>query len=282
MCKDLAGYHKRSEALPGFDQLETSVQLRWMSGPQGLLNRKDFWSVVAKGAHVHRADVESLGERVVKLTNGDEIETDLLLCCTGWKITLPFMPLEEKKRLGLPHELSEADAENEAHWRDLEMTADAEILGRFPNLAKGPPPIKPLVPRTPYRLHRNMVPLDDSSIVFLGHITSPNAFLVAPVQALWACAYLQEEVKLPHREDMEEAIASWVAWNKRRYPTQGHLGHFMFYEMMGYIDRLLSDLGVSSHKSGSWWTDLTSPNRVETFAGISDEYKSKRVGKAGV
>ena len=152
MCKDLAGYHKRPEALPGFEQLETAVELRWMSGSQGLVNREDFWDVVSRGAHVHRAEVESLGERVVKLSNGEEI---------------------------------------------LDATADTVILSRFPNLANAPRPRTSLAPRTPYRLHRNMVPLDDPSIIFLGHITSPNAFLTAPVQALWAYAYLNEEVKFP-------------------------------------------------------------------------------------
>ena len=56
----------------------------------------------------------------------------------------------------------------------------------------------------------------------------------------------------------------------------GWLGNVIDFEMVSYTDKLLAELGLSSHRyKGSWWADLTDPCLASDYAGIIDEYRNK-------
>jgi len=124
----------------------------------------DIFDLVRDGtARVHIADITSLDKKTVLLSNGERLDADALVCCTGWKHTPPIKFLPDGLDLGLPHRrtLSEPSA--------LIAQADKEVLGRFPRLKDQPKPnpkLKPLKDavktaeheQEPYRLYRFMVP----------------------------------------------------------------------------------------------------------------------------
>jgi hypothetical protein len=116
-----------------------------------------------------------------------------------------------------------------------------------------------------------MVPVADDSIVFTGHVLVGNYFLGTEVQAIWATAYLDKRLALPTLEARRAEIASFVAWDRRRYLGNGEKGNCMTFELTGYMDRLLREVGLRSHLNG-WFTDLFSPCRSSNFGGLRDEY----------
>lgn len=121
-----------------------------------------------------------------------------------------------------------------------------------------------------------MVLLHDDSIVFLGHVQVPNAFRAAECQAIWATAYLDQKVKLPAMEDMQEEIALRIAWNKRRYLNNDRHGNYLHYDLVGYTNKLLGELGFSCRRKG-WFADLFTPCKASDFEGPRREYLEKIV-----
>ncbi|KAI1282471.1 FAD/NAD(P)-binding domain-containing protein [Xylaria sp. FL0933] len=64
-----------------------------------------FWMFVRNGRIVlYHADVKSLGETTVKLSDGSSLKADAMVCCTGWKRTPPinFRPEGISQEMGMP------------------------------------------------------------------------------------------------------------------------------------------------------------------------------------
>jgi len=239
-----------------------------------MIQRPDFWDVIAKNVHVYREDIDHLEMNKIVLQECGSIPTDAIFCGTGWCNDFPFFDSKLKVDLGLPHERG-ASSDDEK-WTILEKSTDVEVLEAFPELAS--PPVMRSSERksdvTPNRLYQCIGPLQDRSIAFLGNVYVPNAFRVAEVQAVWATAFLDSVLQLPNEQNMIKDI-TWVnAFCKRRYPTQGDLGNFFHFDMVGYIDRLLEEVGLESHRRW-WWPDLVQPLTTSTFEGIKDEYYRK-------
>ena len=77
---------------------------------------------------VHISDITQLTPRTVHLSNGGHIETDLLVCCTGWKYCPPikFLPAGFERSFGLPCYCAEPSKNV--------TDADSIILKKFPIL----------------------------------------------------------------------------------------------------------------------------------------------------
>lgn len=267
--------HDRPGALPGYEGLKSNVDLRWAGGNLALLQYPDFFDTVAQKVHVHRSDVKDLTGNVVRLENGEEIETDVLLLGTGWTNELSIFSSEEKKRLGLPLRIEDVDEEEALRWAKLESDADKHVLERFPNLRLAPTfAIKPAT-TTVYRLYRGLASVNDTSIIFPGQWVFANTFLSSQVQALWGVALLLGYLSLPEREEMEKRIALHNVWARRRYPVQGQQGAFLLFEMMGYFKTLLGeDLGLRSHKREGWREELM-PMRPVDLKDVVEELRMK-------
>ncbi|KAJ2986312.1 hypothetical protein NUW58_g5089 [Xylaria curta] len=80
----------------------------WMGNSLSIHNYEtDWFELVRKGrVVVHHADVLSLGETTVQLSDGSSLEADAVVCCTGWKCTPPisFKPDGISEEIGLPRE----------------------------------------------------------------------------------------------------------------------------------------------------------------------------------
>jgi dimethylaniline monooxygenase (N-oxide forming) len=277
----LANYKGREGALPGFEKLLPEGKIQWRSGPMGMLQKDDYWDVIAKNVQVYRGDVRHLEKDTVVLEDGTKVRTDVLLCATGWKQQHPYFDADDAARIGLPIKPKEKELVQEEwqHWSKLDEEADRKVLARWPYLASVPQFRTYKVTTTPYRLYKNVIPPNDPSIAFLGLEYVPNSYHVAAVQAIYAIAILDGCLQLPPQAEMEKDIAFIDRWCARRYPVHGWQGNVLDYEMLSYTDHLLEEMGLSSHRPRtSWWRDLTDPCLASDYAGLVDEYRKKYLG----
>lgn len=245
-----------------------------------MIQRPDFWDTVARNVYVHRADIEKLDSQTVIFKDGPSISVDVIVCATGFRNDYPFFTETQHYELGLPHQ--PLNNESETRWAHLEAEADKKVIYQFPKLANPPALATPLpaMQRTPNRLYNCIVPFEDDSIAFVGNVYVPNGFRVAEVQALWVTAFFDGMLDLPSVEDMRQDVA-WVnAFQKRRYPAHGSKGNYFQYDMMGYIDRLLGQIGLERHRKG-WWGDMVYPFVAADLAGAGMEYLDKYREKSG-
>ncbi|KAK3683186.1 hypothetical protein LTR37_020471 [Vermiconidia calcicola] len=275
----IANYDGREGALLGFEKLRTETSIRWRSGSVGILQKDDFWDVVARNVRVHRGDVAELTVDAVVLDDGTEVRTDVLLCATGWKQQHSCFSTEEAARLGLPLNLNDSRElveQSQQHWSKLEEEADRKVLSRWPYLTNAPKSKARPIRTTPYRLYNLTLPVSDQSIAFLGLQLVPNSYHTALAQTLYAIAGLDGVLKLPPKEEMEKEVAFIDRWCARRYPVHGHLGNVLDYEMVSFTDYLLKQLGLSSHRTkASWWADMTDPVVASDYAALVEEYRKK-------
>ena len=246
----------------------------WCTGPLGLVQHDDFWDVIAKNVRVYRNEISSMGSHSIILDDGLELSIDALLCGTGWKTHYPFFSAEQTCRLGLPHPPSEDSIEEKEHWAALLELADLRVVSEFPML-KDPPPYKQSETlTTTARLYNCIAPLEDHSVVFLGRAHLSNSFRTAEAQAIWATAYFDDNIIIPPVEKAKEEIAYMNAFSRRRYPSHGGSGDYLFFELLWYTDKLLKDVGLASHRKG-WRADLVDPCLASDMEGTRDEYKQK-------
>lgn len=246
----------------------------WYTGPVGLAQHEDFWDTIAQNVRVYREDVDSMKVNAIVLKDGAEIATDALLCGTGWTSNYSFFDFGLIRSLGLPHP---AEVESEAEtmpWKSFLEAADKQVLASFPQLACPPPHRKPKGITTTAKLYKGILPLEDRSIVFLGHLDISNGFRSAEAQGIWTTAYFDGNVKLPSLTQMQKEVAYMNAFSKRRYPSRGQKGDCIFFELVWYTDDLLANVNLVSHRKGPW-SDWIEPCLQVDFKGIVGEYRSK-------
>ena len=210
----------------------------------------------------------------IVLDDDSEIATDVLLCGTGWESKYDFFPKEQVCSLGLPHLPMDDLPEHAKLWKTLLETADRQVLSDFPILEHPPQYKKSDVVTTNIRLYNCIAPLEDPSVVFLGRAHLSNSFRTAEVQAIWATAYFDGNVRIPSRAQAQQDIAYMNALSKRRYPSHGAAGDYLFFELIWYTDKLLAEVGLKSHRK-SWWADWVEPCLATDLKGMTKEYREK-------
>ena len=211
----------------------------------------------------------------IVLDDGSELAADILLCGTGWRSTYPFLSNQQASSLGLPHPPDEDSPEDAKLWDSLLESADRRVLDEFPILKNPPPYKKAEASTTTARLYNCIAPLQDSSVVMLGRAHVSNSFRAAEAQAIWATAYFDGNVKLPSLGQARREVAYMNAFSKRRYPSHGAAGDYLFFELVWYTDRLLEEVGLKSHRKGSWWADWVEPCLAADMKDVKDEYRKK-------
>ena len=280
----LAGFDSREGRLEGFEGLRSTTQTRWRSGHAGIIQREDWWDVIARKVRVVRGEIERLEEDRIVLQDGTKVESDLVLAATGWVHGHTCFSAAEKARLGLPLDLQQdADfvEDEKQHWQNLDEQAERKVHKRWPYLASAPKFEQRPETSTPYRLYKLCVPITDQSIAFLGIPLLPNSYHTAVATTLWAIATLDGAHALPSPAAMEADVAFMSRWCANRYPVAGGLGNLIEFEMVSYTDSLLRELGLSSHRKEGWWADLTDPVLASDYAGVVDEFRRMRDGKGG-
>jgi len=225
------------------------------------------------------ADITHLSEKMVHLSTGEALPSDVFVCATGWKAHPPinFTGSASDEKLGMPFSSEEPD--------DMAKGADIEILKQFPRL-KDQPELnasnaegKLDASNRPFRLYRFMVPpanSGDCSIAFAGMMSTITTAICAQTQALWISAYFDRKLdRLPTSLEMmnwETVLHS--QFGKWRYPCGygARLPDFVF-DAIPYVDMLLTDLGLKSHRKTGSIGEFFSPYGPEDYKGIIGEWK---------
>jgi cation diffusion facilitator CzcD-associated flavoprotein CzcO len=285
---------------PQTKKLKPWIDAFWTASSLSILNYPtDFFDYVRNGTiKVHIADITHLSANAVHLSTDDILQSDLLICATGWKSTPPlkFLPEGIDQQLGLPWSPDSLD-------QDLVKRADEEILKRFPRLRDQPtanPKYKPLSNNAeaaaphPFRLARFMVPpllVKERSIAFLGIETTINTAILAQTQALWATAYFNDKLSIvptitstagndttndaDYVADLEWETALHTEFGKWRYPGGfGRRNPDFVFDAIPYVDLLLRDLGLKVHRKNGMIAEMFEPYGPEDYRGLIEEWKS--------
>ncbi|KAF2645823.1 FAD/NAD(P)-binding domain-containing protein [Massarina eburnea CBS 473.64] len=221
-------------------------------GASNILSAPNTRQVIIVGAGKSSADMFYKSVRagrqvtwtVNHLRNGEEVPCDALLLGIGWRSYTTSFSEDTATRLGLPHDPALDSPEARSKWKTIEAEGDAATIKRFPLLAAPPPYARKTISLTPWRLYNGIVPVDDHSIVFINHFISENMMYFAEVQAMWIVAYFDGNITLPSRNAMENDIAHWKAYSKRRYlSSHGQSANFRTFDLVPHTDNLLSGLG---------------------------------------
>jgi dimethylaniline monooxygenase (N-oxide forming) len=160
-------------------------------------------------------------------------------------------------------------------WAGLLETADRQVVSDFPKLGHPPDHYHKERNLTPSRIYNGIAPLNDDSIVFVGHVVLSNAFRSAEAQAIWVTAYFDGNAKIPSREQATKEIAYANAFSKRRYPAQGTTGNYFHLGLVGYTDKLMADVGLNSHKQKGWLGNFMDPCIASDYRDTKREYLQK-------
>lgn len=160
-----------------------------------------------------------------------------MVLCTGWTDNLSVFDPGLRAEIGLP-----SDADFGGRWTELDAEADEKVDSLLPTLNYIPREIpKASTDRhgehRPWRLYRRLVSpamadAGDHSIFFPGQIHSVFTPLVAEVQALWGAAFLLGKLEVPAFKAMQEEIAVWNSWTKKRYLAQGKKHAYSIYDYL--------------------------------------------------
>lgn len=219
------------------------------------------------------------------LSNGEALTVDTLFCATGWKSRPPidFLPSGRLADLGVPHYSAKPDP--------LVAEADTLILTTFPRLQHQPNVPQSLrsesdtdSPNQPFRLYRFIAPpatLEKRNIAFAGMISTISTAICAQAQALWISAYFDGELdRLPTPEQTRWLTTLHARFGRWRYPCGygARLPDFVF-DAVPYLDMLLRDVGVRSHRKGGRLREWTEAYGPEDYRGLVGEWKGRRGGK---
>jgi dimethylaniline monooxygenase (N-oxide forming) len=279
-----AGFKERSkDDKTSYQNLQADTSIFWGDDSSGVNQRPDFWSTMAlKNVQVFREDIFEIRKDQIVLPDAT-VSPHVIVCGTGWQPSYHrFLDEDLARNLGLPVilRIDEDQGPNleDIKWSTLEQSADIEICRRFPRLQNPPRHHTSISTQSPFRLYKYMVPTnpDMRGIAFLGHIVIGNNFRAAECQSLWAVAYLDGQLSLPSKGDMEREVAMGVAWCRRRYLSKGALGNWLYFDLVPYTDALLEQLGLRSHRRKTGAKDFFSPCVAENLKDLLSEFRGKQ------
>jgi hypothetical protein len=245
----------------------------WTGSGIGIHNfDSNLYDLVRAGKiRVHVADVTELEENAVKLSNGKRIETDAVVCATGWKkeSSLKFDGLDAKA-LGIP-----ATPEQE---EKLRQEANKQILSDYPILNNQPVLRYEQPKENPLRNYRFIVPAGQvfkRNLAFAGMVSTVSTANFANAQALWINAYFDDKLKRnPKNQDqVNKDVMLHTQFGKWRWPCGygASLPDFAF-DALPYIDLLLNDLGLKAHRKTSSMAELVEPYKPRDYKGLTEEW----------
>jgi len=261
------GYNEHPELF----KLKPWNSAMWTGSGVGIHNYPTNWFDLVKDGkiRVHLGDIASLDGDNVRLQDGSVIQTDILICATGWKKESDLKLVNFDTTLPLAaDELSR-----------LRTEADDQIRTGFPILKNQP------VLRTqgktgePLRNYRFIVPsraVFKRNIAYAGMVSTVCTSIFATVQALWISAYLDGTLTRAPKSDKEvtKEIMLHTQFEKWRYPCGygASLPDFAF-DSLPYIDLLMNDLGLKSHRKPSQLQEILEPYKPKDYLGLTKEFE---------
>ena len=287
---------------PESRKLMPDQNLLWYGSGSAITNYPtDFYQFIRNGqVEVIKKDISCLASgNVIKFTDGWAVSTDALICGTGWDHIpcIEFFPESIHAKIGIPSRMY--SAEQAAQWNVLDQKADSEILERLPILLEDRPDKprqhKPSAePPTPWRLWRGIAlpDLEFRDIVFLGMMSCPQTCLRAEISALWAYAYMSDNLEEPVKLISTKPSRKIDSQDERLYDTaifqrygfwRTPYGHGAKYadavlEGLPYFDMLLQDLGLKTWRKGwGWFGELFGGGYWQgDYKGLIEEWKERQ------
>ncbi|KAI9172671.1 LOW QUALITY PROTEIN: FAD/NAD(P)-binding domain-containing protein [Paramyrothecium foliicola] len=259
---------------------------------------------------VYIGEIDHLSPGAVHLADGTKLESNVLLCHTGWKQIPPlkFLPEGIEGELGIPHPPHQyGDDVGLGSDERLLQRADEEILRRFPILKDPPnwnPNYVPLTelkgissddadapskPQTSYMLYHFIIPsserfLRTRDIAFSGAMSNYSNPITSHLSGLWISAYFSGKLT----NDPSAAVGDEESLAKLQYETVLHnrFGKWrcptdwgstrppsLIFDGVPYFDLLLHDLGLQRHRKGGWWSEMWSPYDPRDYKTVNEEWE---------
>lgn len=295
-----SGYHDDT-----FTSLRPWSSTFWMGNSLSIHNYEtDWFDLVRSGlVTVHHAEIVSLDATCAQLSDGEAVEAETIVTCTGWKntCTTNFGPPELAAKLGLP---GTSGLGQETNSKDAKLMAKAEeeILQRFPELRRRPQWDVPLsrvfgtdkeqacrdTPGFPGAnslwLYHSIVPpcediLKHRNLAFIGMHQSIHTVMVAQVQALWATAFFHDRIPTLTTQDIDQLryemyLETEYQMIRRPKKGGGAGGQYLdlVFDTVPYVDLLLEEVGVRTRRKSSWWRNIFEPYMIYDYARIVEEW----------
>ncbi|KAH8703035.1 putative dimethylaniline monooxygenase [Talaromyces proteolyticus] len=260
------GYHDHPELF----KLKPWNSAFWTGSGVGIHNYPtNFFDLVKQGQiRVHIADIKQLEGNYIQLTTGEKLDTDALICATGWKkgSGLKFVNFDT----GLQ--------KTEAQTRSLIDQADKEVRDMFPILRAQPVLRTPAPSKEPLRNYRFIVPTQSffkRNIAFAGMVSTVTTAVFANAQGLWISAYLDGKLERTpkNQEEVIKKVMLDTQFQKWRYPCGygASIPDFAF-DSIPYVDLLLNDLGIKPHRKSTQITEIMEPYKPRDYKGLTQQW----------
>lgn len=245
----------------------------WTGSGIGINNfETDYFDLVREGKIiVHLADIARLDNKTVHLDDGVSLDTDVLICATGWRkeSALKFTNIGEAG-IGLAYSATER--------ADLIKKTDKEVLEMFPGLKRQPVLRYTRKDTEPMRMYRFIVPpsfVNQRNLAFAGMVSTVSTALFASTQGLWISAYLDGKLSRVAKTDQEvtSEVMKHTQWGKWRYPCgYGDKIPDFTFESLPYVDLLLNDVGINTHRKRNQIAEIFEPYKPWDYKGLAQEY----------
>ncbi|KAL8873418.1 MAG: hypothetical protein Q9174_001113 [Haloplaca sp. 1 TL-2023] len=271
-----AGYAK-SENASKLRPIPEGYGIMWANAGLGVASAPDYWKVFHAGdVTVHRTEVDHAANgNQIYLKNGTVVCSDYVILCTGFEKSYRAFGEDLRAECGLTYEQN-------VKWAKLDAYGERVVNQKLPYLKENPIKRKSThedlaLLHGPSRHYRRLVVPHlasdgDRSIYFPGLIHSIFTPLVSEFQALWGCAFMLGRLELPDQETMEEEVATWNVWTRKRYLTQGQKHAYAIYDYLSYIDTLARDLGIRTKRKSNPFSEMFIPYRPSDYNGLLAEF----------
>ncbi len=265
---------------PELKKLEPWTTPFWMGNSLSVHNYETSWfDLVRDGKiRVHITDIARLSPGKVHLADGEILDADALVLCTGWATDIPVqLDMQETNNLNDGKEAVRTVYQSVPYLAALpRRTANTPISGQVSSSKLKACPL----------LYRDMIPVQKSfikqrNLAFIGLSVSIHAVLIAQVQALWIAAFFEDRIdpRNPDNSSLKNVKNCAVldkTYGEIRRPreTGGLAGRHadLVFDSLPYVDELLGDLGLSANRKRNWWRELTEAYSPGDYKGLVQEW----------
>lgn len=189
--------------------------------------------IIAKLASID----EITDQTTVRLTTGESLQADLIICATGFIERFPFFSQSFSELLGI-------DKTN------MMPSVGAEL-----------------------DLYRRLVPVGIPNIGFVGFISSAHQWIFFEVMSHWLSDYFLGCIALPSEEKMYDEIRTTRAFIRKQFNRSLY---FYQYYWLEPLEIYLNDMGVSLHRTHNWVSEYFGVYWAKRFKSLHQERRAKR------
>ena len=128
-----------------------------------------------------------------------------------------------------------------------------------------------------FHLYRHILPPGERRLGFVGYASAANSPLTSEIAAHWLSQCFLGELQLPDVVTMEQEIDRIHQWAQEVFPNRNE-GYFVGGYVSSYVDELMQDMGLSTRRKESFFSEYFKPVYARRYKGLGEE--RRRAGKA--